>query len=241
MPPDRRWLPFWNRKSQESRPLGLSRRWRGLPLGVELLEDRLAPAVNLTINDVLIEAPDVAQQVSGALNPGTAADTYRFTGLAGDRLTFDWLTGSGGSWYLFGPGNQTVGSQSFGNNFTVTLPTEGSYSLLVEGGSTTLTWTLQSAIQLDRVSAALRAGGLREAAGNFINGGVDYRRSFAVLLGDYDGDGKVTLRDASLVRNAATAYAADPLRYNVYADLNGDGRPTSSRCSWKTTALRPAR
>jgi hypothetical protein len=96
----------------------------------------------LSINDRTIDEPQVSQNVAGTLNPGSATDVYRFVGLAGDRLTFDWLTSTtnNGSWTLYSPqmlqsngGTVALGGTGFGNDFTVTLPAEGTYTLAVAG------------------------------------------------------------------------------------------------------------
>jgi hypothetical protein len=75
--------------------------------------------------------------VSGTLSPGTSTDIYRYTGTAGQRLYFKWLSGSGGGWALFGPTNQLIGTSGFGGDFLAVLPTDGTYTLVVAGGSST--------------------------------------------------------------------------------------------------------
>jgi large repetitive protein len=74
--------------------------------------------------------------ISSDLTPGLETDLYRFTGTAGQRLFFDSRSGgSSASWYLYGPNNQNIGSNSLNGDFTVTLPGDGEYLLYLEGNN----------------------------------------------------------------------------------------------------------
>jgi hypothetical protein len=87
-------------------------------------------------------------------------------------------------------------------------------------GSATLTWTLASAITLDRVTVALltqSANGIRDGAGNLLET-VGTAFEVYVVLGDASGDRKVLTTDRALVRNLILAGG-----YNPFYDVNGDG------------------
>src|SRR5262249_49678226 len=75
--------------------------------------------------------------VTGTLGPGTRTDLYRLSGTAGQRLYFTWQGGTDyyGSYTLYGPGNQQIGSTYFGNLLDVTLPLDGPYALALAGGN----------------------------------------------------------------------------------------------------------
>ena len=73
--------------------------------------------------------------VTDAVNPGTLANAYRFTGVAGQRLFFNGANTNGaGSWSLFAPDNVNLAGNSLAGDFEVTLPQDGLY-LLVAGNS----------------------------------------------------------------------------------------------------------
>ncbi|NEO47937.1 MAG: hypothetical protein F6K55_28990, partial [Moorea sp. SIO4A3] len=57
-------------------------------------------------------------------------------GQAGQTLSFEDLgSQSGGTFRLYGPGNQSITSRSFRSNFEVTLPGDGNYTLVLDGFS----------------------------------------------------------------------------------------------------------
>jgi hypothetical protein len=93
---------------------------------------------------------------------------------------------------------------------------------LTGSGTTTLTWTLASPINLDLVSGQLLASGsdgIQDLAGHFLNYGTRFPQQFNVLYGDFDDDGQVTLTgDAGGI--ADIYYHGG---YNRFADLDGDG------------------
>ena len=84
-------------------------------------------------------APAIALDtvVNGTLVPGRESDFYRFTAMAGQRLVFDAISGSGANFRVFDAGNTQIdaGGINFDNEFT--LPEAGTYLLEIEGNSTT--------------------------------------------------------------------------------------------------------
>jgi Dockerin type I domain len=95
------------------------------------------------------------------------------------------------------------------------LPTTGFSGL----GTSTLTWTITA--QTDGVfSTALKGTGpdsIQDAAGNNLNGGVDFLDVLRVLYGDFNDDHVVSSADMTGVVNAI----AGP--YNIFADMDGNG------------------
>ncbi len=79
--------------------------------------------------------------ISDSLTPGLESNVYRFNGTKGQRLQFDSLLSPGTftSWTLYGPNNQALNSTftSSGTDFSVTLPTEGEYYLIIDGTNAT--------------------------------------------------------------------------------------------------------
>src|SRR6266567_3589254 len=74
--------------------------------------------------------------VANTLNPQTSAQLYRINGTAGQRLGITNLGASSGNanWYFVRPDNTQLLSDSIQNNLgQVTLPTTGTYALLVAG------------------------------------------------------------------------------------------------------------
>ena len=84
-------------------------------------------------------APAIALDtvVNGTLVPGRESDFYRFTAIAGQRLVFDAISGSGANFRVFDAGNTQIdaGGINFDNEFT--LPEASTYLLEIEGNSTT--------------------------------------------------------------------------------------------------------
>src|SRR6266699_1301375 len=75
--------------------------------------------------------------VTNTLNPQTSAQLYRINGTAGQRLGITNLGASSGNanWSLVRPDNTVLLSDNIQNNLgEVTLPTTGTYALLVVGG-----------------------------------------------------------------------------------------------------------
>ncbi len=76
---------------------------------------------------------------SGTLSPPSAADSYSFSGTAGEMVTFHFVSESNGSngasFTLYGPNNNYIGSSYYyyysDSDFTTTLPVTGNYTLIV--------------------------------------------------------------------------------------------------------------
>ena len=61
---------------------------------------------------------------------------YKFTGTKDQNLSFEDVgSDSGGTFRLFGPGNQSITARSFRSNFEVTLPGDGIYTLILDNSS----------------------------------------------------------------------------------------------------------
>src|SRR5262249_38669470 len=90
----------------------------------------------------------------------------------------------------------------------------------------TATWTLGSALGIDRLTLSLDGDGdsgdgndgIHTSDGLFLQGG-DYGVQFSVLPTDFNSDGVVTIQDSVAVRNYSPGYG----NYYIWADLDGDG------------------
>ncbi len=92
----------------------------------QILDASAAPALTLD-----------GTPVTGTLSPGVAATLYTVQGNAGDLDYFHSVANPGsGSWYLYGPGGQTIASAGLGSDLTATLPSTGTYILALYGGNT---------------------------------------------------------------------------------------------------------
>ncbi len=83
------------------------------------------------------------------------------------------------------------------------------------------TWTLPAALDIDRLLASLD-----ESLGASVDPSIKIVKSawnFAVLPGDFDGDGIVTISDALAIRNQTLGFLPPGTTPSVWADLNGDG------------------
>ncbi len=112
------------------------------------------------------------------------------------------LTGSGGKDYLAGA---MLDHAAGASTASLKLPTAigvDRLMLLLDGDDTTSDGVL----------------GIQDTSGNYLSGG-DYRKDFAVLPGDYDGDEVVTIFDLTGINQHNLAYGAT---YDIFADLNGD-------------------
>ncbi|MBE9078257.1 cadherin domain-containing protein [Romeria aff. gracilis LEGE 07310] len=74
---------------------------------------------------------DVSQ--SGQLSPGQETHLYTFTGNAGQRLYFDSMMNSSGSWALYNSGNQQVEGTNLNSDFEVILSQTDTYTLVLQG------------------------------------------------------------------------------------------------------------
>jgi hypothetical protein len=90
-------------------------------------------------------------------------------------------------------------------------------------GTNTLTWNFL-AISKGSFNTALANIGpnaLKDAAGNPI---AAFSKAFRVLYGDFNDDGVVNAADEAGVRaNLTPPYQLNPVGYNIFADLSGDG------------------
>src|SRR5271157_5313779 len=82
---------------------------------------------------------------SGTVTTATQSDVSSFTGTAGERTYFEELSDSNGYygayWYLYGPNNQSITSNWIGGDLTATLPTSGTYTLVVDNNTSYSTAT----------------------------------------------------------------------------------------------------
>src|SRR5262249_25121028 len=84
------------------------------------------------------------------------------------------------------------------------------------------TWTLPSAIGIDRLMLSLDET-IAAAVDRSITISGKQSFKFAVLPGDFDGDGVVTSADLAGVRNQMPAYLAPGATSQVWGDLDGNG------------------
>ncbi|HKB05031.1 MAG TPA: hypothetical protein VKD90_22600, partial [Gemmataceae bacterium] len=88
----------------------------------------------------------------------------------------------------------------------------------------TLTWNFSGIAKgsLNTVLASTGLNALKDAAGNPI---AAFSKAFKVLYGDFNDDGAVTAADEAGVRGAMAApyQLLNPVGYNIFADLSGDG------------------
>ncbi len=84
-------------------------------------------------------------------------------------------------------------------------------------GVTAETWTLPTAIGIDRLMLALDQANTVAASAPSLKLFGMTSQSFSVLPGDFNGDGVVTSADMTGVNNATA------LPYDIWADMNGDG------------------
>jgi Dockerin type I domain len=92
-------------------------------------------------------------------------------------------------------------------------------------GTNTLTWNFNP-ISQGSLTAFLQGSGpnaLTDAAGHGLGNGGGFTQALKTLWGDFNGDGVVNMRDLDGVTNLAHLR-----RYNIYADLNGDGKVDGS-------------
>lgn len=98
-------------------------------------------------------------------------------------------------------------------NLTLTGVRSGAVTLSGPTGLTKVaTWTFSN-LTTDRYTARV-VGAITDANGNALVGG--WSRSFAVLPGDFDGDGAVTAIDGTGIKKLFN-------KVNIYGDINGDG------------------
>ncbi|HVK07939.1 MAG TPA: Ig-like domain-containing protein [Gemmataceae bacterium] len=92
-------------------------------------------------------------------------------------------------------------------------------SFTAPGANRTAVWTVAGpALGNGRYSLRLNAGLVSDLNGNQM--ARDYTRSFGLLIGDFDGSGRVTALDVTAIRKNVLT---DPTKTNRFADVNGDG------------------
>lgn len=75
-------------------------------------------------------------RLNGTLEPGFSVRLFRFAGRAGQLLFFDGSPPSvRASWYLYGPGNETIASANLGGDFEIVLNRSGLFTLLLSSSS----------------------------------------------------------------------------------------------------------
>jgi len=74
---------------------------------------------------------------NGTVNPGTAAQLFRFNGLRNIRLYLDITADRGVDCMIFGPGNQLLGSSSSSDIEISALPIDGEYLLVLNDSQST--------------------------------------------------------------------------------------------------------
>ena len=71
----------------------------------------------------------------GFLPSGQQGELYKFTGTEGQHLFFESIKGTTtNNWKLYGPDNNIVDSKRLDRDFEVELPSDGNYTLYIEGG-----------------------------------------------------------------------------------------------------------
>ena len=79
------------------------------------------------------------QTTSDSLADGRESRIYNFTGKKGDRVGFDFLSGSSNARFkIFAPGNHSLiknTNTASSSDFSLELPSDGTYTVLIEGGS----------------------------------------------------------------------------------------------------------
>ena len=94
----------------------------------------------------------------------------------------------------------------------------------VEGaGTDQVIWTMPAQLDRDRCVVAL-ATDVTDLAGNAL--GAGWTADLNIMVGDINGDGRVSSRDRRELRDAYGS-SAGGANYSIFADLNGDGRVSS--------------
>ncbi len=148
----------------------------------------------LRLTDTSYQPVTLGTSVSGTLGSPTAADVYTFSGSAGERVSFQAVSESNGSygasWTLYGPNNQPVANASYWNNFSSTLPADGTYTLVVAnspsyGGAST--YSFATVVNVDPTDE-LTLG--KEVTGTIANLGDEHTYTFKGNVGQtlyFDG------------------------------------------------------
>ena len=123
---------------------------------------------------------------NGNVITATQSDIYSFTGTAGERVYYRELTDSNGSsgatWYLYGATNQYITSNSIGGDLTATLPSSGTYSLVVYNSTSFSSGTYSfEAIQNVNPTVSFTLG--QEITGTIANPGDEASYTFTGAAG----------------------------------------------------------
>ncbi|MCT7981582.1 putative Ig domain-containing protein, partial [Laspinema olomoucense] len=105
----------------------------------------------------------------GQLASGQQAALYKFTGEAGQKLYFDSLQGNwSNQWKLYGPGNnaQLNSNIYLSTDFEVELPSDGEYTLYIEGGSSATPVSYQFQVFQHEAASYILTPGTGETASN---------------------------------------------------------------------------
>jgi hypothetical protein len=109
------------------------RRWGPHFLQLEAPEQRVLPDASVGIANVALLDPKLGPTVSGTLTASHEANLYRFDGLQGQRLQFDWKSAaSAGQWSVLGPDNVVPAQADLGTSLQVTLPADSGYTLALD-------------------------------------------------------------------------------------------------------------
>jgi hypothetical protein len=195
----------------------------------ERLEERtLLTGSQVSIFDVSIpEGTSGITTVSGTLSPGVEANAYRFTGSAGQHLTFHDLTDLSNqvNWTLYGPNNQYLTSSNLTNDLSDTLPAEGVYELIVGGYNTSapVTYSFQVVDSTEAPPSAGTTGFGTEHTGS-IAAGTTKAFTYTASAGQFVYFDNLDTSGSSSLYYTLT----DPTNANVFAAYYGnDQNPVS--------------
>ncbi len=185
--------------------------------------------------------------VSGTLDVPSASDVYTFSGTASERIYFQAASESdgyyGASWALYGPNNQQVSSSYWWNDFSATLPIDGTYTLVVSNYayySSSSTYSFATYVNVDPTSA-LALG--QEVTGALANPGDTATYTFKADVGQnlyFDGlnsngnglSAELTNPNGTVIFDSGMASDAGPytLKYGGLYSLviSGSGASTGS-------------
>ena len=189
----------------------------------------------LILNGGSINGPGNVPAVLTLPTPGAAGSLSANTNIVIDTVAptvvaYDVLFGNGLSYNLIGSNRIDVPWTITGIQVIFSKPITTADQNSIQGvgltttgltglGTNTLTWTI-APISVGSFLTSLEATGpdaITDAAGNFLNGGINVTQGLTVLLGDFNGDKQVTSADLSGVNLARSQ------PYNIFADINGDG------------------
>jgi hypothetical protein len=104
-----------------------------------IVESNLPNPADYNFRLLNVESQPVLQlrvQVNQMIDPGLGIVLFRFAGASGQHLFLDGLaSSSGGSWFLYGPNNESLGGSGLNGDIEVTLQQAGTYVLALSGNS----------------------------------------------------------------------------------------------------------